>query len=330
MKIAIIGAGAIGGYVGVKLALAGEDVTCMVRGANLEAIRRSGLKLIMNDGSEHVAANVKASDDYAAVGPQDIVILAVKAHQVEAVANHVPKLFGPDTVVVTMQNGIPYWYFHRHGGALAGSVVRSVDPDGVIGRNIPAERIIGCVVYPAAELIAPGVIRHIEGERFPVGDLDGSSSARVTRVAECFNHAGFKSPVLDNIRAEIWLKAWGNLTFNPISALTRATLVDICQFPLTRALAEAMMTEAQAVAGKLGISFRVPLEKRIAGAEKVGKHKTSMLQDIEAERPPEIEALVGSVVELGRLTNTPTPNIDAVYALAELLARTIAANRRGT
>jgi 2-dehydropantoate 2-reductase len=330
MKIAIIGAGAIGGYVGVKLALAGEDVTCMVRGANLEAIRRSGLKLIMNDGSEHVAANVKASDDYAAVGPQDIVILAVKAHQVEAVANDVPKLFGPDTVVVTMQNGIPYWYFHRHGGALAGSVVRSVDPDGVIGRNIPAERIIGCVVYPAAELIAPGVIRHIEGERFPFGDLDGSSSARVTRVAECFTHAGFKSPVLDNIRAEIWLKAWGNLTFNPISALTRATLVDICQFPLTRALAEAMMTEAQAVAGKLGISFRVPLEKRIAGAEKVGKHKTSMLQDIEAERPPEIEALVGSVVELGRLTHTPTPNIDAVYALAELLARTIAANRRGT
>jgi 2-dehydropantoate 2-reductase len=242
----------------------------------------------------------------------------------------VPKLFGPDTVVVTMQNGIPYWYFHRHGGALAGSVVRSVDPDGVIGRNIPAERIIGCVVYPAAELIAPGVIRHIEGERFPLGDLDGSSSARVTRVAECFSHAGFKSPVLDNIRAEIWLKAWGNLTFNPISALTRATLVDICQFPLTRALAEAMMTEAQAVAGKLGISFRVPLEKRIAGAEKVGKHKTSMLQDIEAERPPEIEALVGSVVELGRLTHTPTPNIDAVYALAELLARTIAANRRGT
>ena len=330
MKIAIIGAGAIGGYVGVKLALAGEDVTCMVRGANLEAIRRSGLKLIMNDGSEHVAANVKASDDYAAVGQQDLVILAVKEHQVAAVASDVPKLFGPDTVVVTMQNGIPYWYFHCHGGALAGSVVRSVDPDGVIGRNIPAERIIGCVVYPAAELIAPGVIRHIEGERFPLGDLDGSSSARVTRVAECFSHAGFKSPVLDNIRAEIWLKAWGNLTFNPISALTRATLVDICQFPLTRALAEAMMTEAQAVAGKLGISFRVPLEKRIAGAEKVGKHKTSMLQDIEAERPPEIEALVGSVVELGRLTHTPTPNIDAVYALAELLARTIAANRRGT
>jgi 2-dehydropantoate 2-reductase len=329
MKIAIIGAGAIGGYVAVKLALAGEDVTCMVRGANLQAIHSSGLKLIMNDGSEQVATNVKATDDYAAAGAQDMVILAVKAHQVEAVANDVPKLFGPDTVVVTMQNGIPYWYFHQHGGELAGSVVHSVDPSGIISQKIPAERVIGCVVYPAAELIAPGVIKHIEGERFPVGDLDGSNSARVTRVSECFTHAGFKSPVLDNIRAEIWLKAWGNLAFNPISALTRATLVDICQFAPTRALAAAMMTEAQAVAGKLGISFRVPLEKRIDGAEKVGKHKTSMLQDIEAERPPELEALVGSVVELGRLTRTPTPNVDAVYALADLLARTIAANRAG-
>jgi 2-dehydropantoate 2-reductase len=329
MKIAIVGAGAIGGYVGVKLALAGEQVTCMVRGANLQAIRSHGLKLVMSDGSEQLAANVAASDDYAATGPQDIVILAVKAHQVEAVANDVPKLFGPDTVVVTMQNGIPYWYCHQHGGLLSGSVVRSVDPHGIIGRNIPAARVIGCVVYPASELIAPGVIRHIEGERFPVGELDGSTSARVTRVAECFTRAGFKAPVLDDIRAEIWLKAWGNLTFNPISALTRATLVDICQFAPTRALAVAMMTEAQAVAGKLGISFRVPLEKRIAGAEKVGKHKTSMLQDVEAGRPPEIEALVGSVVELGRLTHTPTPNIDAVYALADLLARTLRADRAG-
>jgi 2-dehydropantoate 2-reductase len=329
MKIAIVGAGAIGGYVGVKLSLAGEQVTCMVRGANLTAIRSHGLKLVMSDGSEQLAANVAASDDYAATGPQDIVILAVKAHQVEAVANDVPKLFGPDTVVVTMQNGIPYWYFHQHGGLLSGSVVHSVDPHGVIGRNIPAARVIGCVVYPASELVAPGVIRHIEGERFPVGELDGSTSARVTRVSECFTRAGFKAPVLDNIRAEIWLKAWGNLSFNPISALTRATLVDICQFAPTRALAAAMMTEAQAVAGKLGIRFRVPLEKRIAGAEKVGKHKTSMLQDVEAGRAPEIEALVGSVAELGRLTHTPTPNIDAVYALADLLARTLAADRAG-
>jgi len=283
----------------------------------------------MSDGSVQVASNVKATDDYAAAGPQDLVILAVKAHQVEAVANDVPKLFGADTVVVTMQNGIPYWYFHQHGGELAGSLVRSVDPSGLIGRRIPAERVIGCVVYPAAELIAPGVIKHIEGERLPLGDLDGSNSARVTRISECFIRAGFKAPVLDDIRAEIWLKAWGNLTFNPISALTRSTLVDICQFPPTRQLAAAMMTEAQTVANKLGITFRVGLEKRIAGAEKVGKHKTSMLQDVEAGRPPELEALVGSVVELGRLTHTPTPHIDAVYALTDLLGRTIAANRAG-
>ena len=321
MKIAIVGAGAIGGYVGVKLALAGEDVTFMVRGANLAAIQANGMALHMHDGETLVAKNVKASNDYAATGPQDIVILALKAHQVEAVALDVPKLFGPNTVVVTMQNGVPYWYFHKHGGALQGSQVSSVDPTGIVLKNIPPERVIGCVVYPASELLKPGVVRHIEGDRFPVGELDGSTSERVTRVSECFIKAGFKSPVLDNIRSEIWLKLWGNLTFNPISSLAHATLVDMCQFPLTRELATQMMTEAQAVANKLGIEFRVPLEKRIAGAEKVGKHKTSMLQDIESGRAPEIDALVGSVVELGRLTQTPTPHIDTVYALVKLLAK---------
>jgi 2-dehydropantoate 2-reductase len=327
VKIAIIGCGAIGGYVGAKLALAGEEVTLFVRGANLEAVRARGLKLIMADGAEHLARNVIATTDYAAAGAQDLVILAVKAHQLEAVAEQVPQLCGADTVVVTMQNGIPYWYFHRHGGELAGSIVRSVDPSGLISRRIPAERVIGCVVYPAAELIAPGVVRHIEGDRFPVGELDGSTSERVMRVSECLTRAGFKAPVLMDIRAEIWLKLWGNLTFNPISALTRSTLVDICQFPATRQLATAMMSEAQAIAHKLGISFRVELERRIAGAERVGKHKTSMLQDVEAGRPPELEALVGSVVELGRLTRTHTPNIDAVYGLTHLLARTLADTR---
>jgi len=323
MKIAIVGAGAIGGYVGVKLALSGEDVTFMVRGANLEAIRKNGVKLIMNDGSEHIAANVKATNDYTEAGPQDMVVLAMKAHQVEAVANDLPKLFGPDTVVVTMQNGIPYWYFHKHGGALEGSRVQSVDPTGIIGEMIPAKRVIGCVVYPASELIAPGVIKHIEGDRFPVGELDGSSSERVNRVSAVMNKAGFKAPILENIRSEIWLKLWGNLTFNPISSLSHSTLQDICQFPLTRELAASMMLEAQAIANKLGIEFRVTLEKRIAGAEKVGKHKTSMLQDIEAGRAPEIDALVGSVVELGKLTETPTPHIDTVYALVKLLAKTM-------
>ena len=254
MKVAIIGAGAIGGYVGVKLALAGEDVTFIVRGANLNAIRQRGMKLIMADGSEHVARNVRATNDYAEAGPQDVVILAMKAHQVESVARDVPKLFGPDTAVVTMQNGIPYWYFHKHGGAgREGTRVQSVDPTGIVGECIPAERVIGCVVYPASELIAPGIVKHIEGERFPVGELDGSSSERVNRIAAAFTNAGFKAPVLDNIRAEIWLKLWGNLTFNPISSLTHSTLVDICQYPLTRELAAAMMREAQAVANKLGI-----------------------------------------------------------------------------
>lgn len=323
MKIAIIGAGAIGGYVGAKLALAGEDVTFMVRGANLEAIGRNGIKLISHDGVEQVATNVKASNNYGEAGVQDMVILAMKAHQVEAVANDLPKLLGPDTMVVTMQNGIPFWYFHKHGGALEGSRVSSVDPTGELLAKIPPSQVIGCVVYPASELVAPGVIQHIEGDRFPVGELDGSISERVTRVSECFVKAGFKAPVLDNIRSEIWLKLWGNLTFNPISALSHSTLVDICQFPLSRALAASMMSEAQTVAEKLGITFRVSLDKRIAGAEKVGKHKTSMLQDIEAGRAPEIDALVGSVVELAQLAEVPTPHIDTAYALVKLLANTM-------
>ena len=328
MKIAIIGAGAIGGYVGVKLALAGEDVTFVARGANLEAIRRDGMKLIMHDGTQHQAREVKATDDYTAAGAQDLVILAMKAHQLEAVASDVPSLFSRDTAVVTMQNGIPYWYFHKHGGALEGRPVLSVDPQGDILRRIPPERVVGCVVYPASELIAPGVVRHIEGNRFPVGELDGSASERVTRISRCFANAGFKAPVLADIRAEIWLKLWGNLTFNPISALTRATLVDICQYRPTRDLAAAMMREAQAVAQHLGITFRVDLEKRIEGAAKVGKHKTSMLQDIEARRAPEIEALVGAVMELGVLTGAPTPYINAVHALTNLLAMSVAQSVR--
>jgi 2-dehydropantoate 2-reductase len=323
MKITVIGAGAIGGYIGVKLALSGEQVTFIVRGANLEAIRTHGMKLIMHDGTELSAREVGATSDYGSVGPQDLVILAMKAHQVASVAKDVPKLFGPDTVVVPMQNGLPYWYFHGHGGALQGRRIESVDPDGSIGQNIPAQRVVGCVVYPASELIAPGVVRHIEGDRFPVGEPDGSTSSRVLRISEAFIKAGFKAPVLDNIRAEIWLKLWGNMTFNPISALSRATLAGICQYPLTRTLAAQMMTEAQTIANKLDITFRVPLEKRIAGAEKVGHHKTSMLQDVEARRALETDALLGAVVELGRLTDTPTPHLDTVYALTKLLGTTL-------
>jgi 2-dehydropantoate 2-reductase len=323
MKIAIIGVGAIGGYVGIRLALAGEDITFIARGANLDALRSGGIRLINADGREENLPQVQATDNYAAAGPQDVVILAMKAHQVEAVTRQVPRLFGPETVVVPMQNGIPYWYFHGIMGDLAGTRVQSVDPSGAIYDNIPCERVIGCVVYPAAELLAPGIIKHVEGNRFPLGEPDGTGSARVQRLSECFINAGLQAPVLADIRAEIWLKLWGNLTFNPISALSRATLAGICQYPPSRAVAAAMMGEAQTVANKLGVTFRVPLDKRIAGAERVGHHKTSMLQDVEAARTLEIDALLGSVVELARLTQTPTPHIDTVFALTKLLAKTL-------
>ena len=323
MKFCIVGAGAIGGFVGAKLALAGEDVTFIARWKNLDAIRARGMTIEQQDGTRLKATMVKATDSFTAVGYVDCVILALKSHQVESVVNQMQPLFGPRTTVITMQNGIPFWYFHKHGGALAGTTVKAVDPRGVCKDGIPADRIIGCVVYPATELIAPGVVRHIEGERFPLGELDGIASNRVKDLSDIFANAGLKAPVLDNIRNEIWLKLWGNLTFNPISALTHATLQDICQFPEGRALATNMMKEAQNVAEKLGASFRVSLEKRIDGAEKIGKHKTSMLQDVEAGRAIEVDALVGAVIELGELTNTPTPTISAIYQASKLLAHTI-------
>ncbi len=327
MRIAIIGVGAIGGYIGARLAHAGEEVTFIARGRTLETLQTQGIRLLMGDGSEQAVSHVNATSDYAAAGPHDLVILAMKAHQVEAVAPEVPKLFGRDTVVVPMQNGIPYWYFHAHGGALAGTQIRSVDPNGVIGANIPCERVIGCVVYPAAELVSPGVVKHVEGNRFPVGEPDGSTSERARGVSECFVRCGLQAPILPDIRAEIWLKLWGNLTFNPISALSRATLAGICQYPLSRDLAREMMTEAQTIANKLGVTFRVPIEKRIAGAERVGHHKTSMLQDVEAARTLEVDALLGSVVELARFTDTPTPHLNTVYALTKLLAKSLEEDR---
>jgi len=327
MKYCVVGAGSIGGFVGAKLALAGEDVTLVARGANLQAIRAHGMRVIMHDGGEQVARGVRAAATPADAGPQDVVLLGVKAHQVVAVAKDVAALCDENTIIVPMQNGIPWWYFQRHGGEFDGRIVRSVDSEGAIAAVIDPRRIIGCVVYPACELAAPGVVRHIEGDRFPLGELDGTSTERVRAISETFGRAGLKAPVLDNIRAEIWLKLWGNLTFNPISALTHSTLVDICQFPLTRELAAAMMREAQSVANRLGITFRVSLEKRIAGAERVGKHKTSMLQDVEAGRGLEIDALVGSVIEVGRIVGVPTPHLEAVFSLVKLLGRTIQEER---
>jgi 2-dehydropantoate 2-reductase len=247
----------------------------------------------------------------------------MKAHQVEPCIPALPALMHDETVVVPMQNGIPWWYFQRSGSPYEGRVVRSVDPQGLIARTIDPQRIVGCVVYPACEMVEPGVVRHIEGDRFPVGELDGTMTQRVSELSRLFESAGLKSPILDNIRAELWLKLWGNLTFNPISALTRATLDRICADDHTRSLAAAMMTEAQTIAGKLNITFRVPLERRIAGAAKVGAHKTSMLQDVESNRPTEIDALVGSVLELAQLTETPAPSIEAVYACMHLLQATV-------
>jgi 2-dehydropantoate 2-reductase len=322
MKICVVGAGAIGGLLAVRLARSGHQVSVVLRGANLAAVKASGLTLLEADGTE-ASARVAASDRLAELGAQDVVILGMKAHQVAAVAPELSALLEPHTSVVTAQNGIPWWYFDKLRGPYAGQRLESVDPGGAIARHIDVDRIIGSVVYPAAEIVAPGVIKHHEGNRFSLGELDGSRSERVRALAQAFSAAGFKAPISADLRAEIWLKLWGNCTFNPISALTHATLVDICQFPPTRELSRQMMSEAQAIGDKLGVRFLVSLDKRIAGAEAVGKHKTSMLQDVEAGRALELEALVGSVLELGRITGTATPYLSAVYACTRLLAKTL-------
>jgi ketopantoate reductase len=267
---------------------------------------------------QHASA-VRAVQEMADAGVQDAVLLTLKAHQVRDVLPQLRALFGPETMVMTVQNGLPWWYFQKLGGKYDGRKLESLDPTGILGKKIDADRIIGCVVYPAAAVTAPGVIHHVEGDRFPIGELDGKETERVKRLHDVLVKAGLKSRVLKDIRSEIWLKAWGNLSFNPISALTHATLVDICQFAETRALAARMMEEAQTIAQKLGVTFRVTIDKRIAGAEAVGAHKTSMLQDVEAGRSLETEALIGSILEMAKLTDTPAPAIESVYALVKLL-----------
>ena len=324
MKIAIVGAGAIGGYLGAKLALAGEDITFIARNKNLAAINANGFRLRLEDGSEQHAAHVRAVQHMADAGPQDAVLLTLKAHQLRDVLPELRALFGPDTTVVSMVNGVPWWYFHKLAGPYEGRQLDSVDPGGFIASHIEPERVIGSVVYPAAELVEPGVVRVIEGNRFTLGEPDGTRSPRIEALSQALMRAGFKSPVSKDIRAEIWVKLWGNLSFNPISALTHATLQDICRFPASRVLAENMMREGQAVAQALGVAFKISLDQRLAGAEAVGAHKTSMLQDVEHGRALELDALVGSVIELGRITGTPTPTIDAIYAAASLLSKTLA------
>ncbi len=320
MKIAVIGAGGIGGFLAARLALAGEDVVCIARGPNLAAIRAGGLRLIEEDGTTRHAASVSAVQSPEQAGPQDLVLLALKAHQVAAVAPSLGALLGDHTAIVTLQNGIPWWYFHGLVGPYEGHHLESVDPGGLIAAHLDPSRLIGSVVYPASELIEPGTVKVIEGNRFSIAEPDNSKSERVQRIAETLTRAGFKAPVSSDLRAEIWLKLWGNLTFNPVSALTHATLARICQYPKTRALALEMMREAQLVAEQLGVRFRISIDRRLAGAEAVGEHKTSMLQDVEQGRPLELEALLGSVIELARLTGIATPHCDAVYACCSLLA----------
>src|SRR6201985_2017525 len=314
MKICIYGDGAIGGYLGVQLARAGADVSLVARGAHLTAMRENGLKLLIGD-REHVV-RPRCTDNPAELGPQDFVIICLKAHSITGVLKQMQPLLGPRTRIVTAVNGIPYWYFYKHGGRYEGSTLESIDPGGRQWKELGPERAIGCIVYPATEIEAPGVIRHVYGDRFSIGEPSGEDTADVRALSKQFTEAGMQAPVLDRIRDEIWLKLWGNVCLNPISALTCATLDVICSDPATRALSKAIMLETQAIAETFGVKFRVDVVRRIEAARKVGAHKTSMLQDLERGRPMEIDPLVTVVQEMGRLTGMPTPALDAVLALA--------------
>ncbi|WP_187429708.1 hypothetical protein ROLI_010440 [Roseobacter fucihabitans] len=320
MKICIFGAGAIGGYMGVKLAQAGADVSLVARGPHLAAMKDKGLTLIEEGGVESTV-KVTASEDPADLGPQDYVIVTLKAHSVPPVVDRMQPLLGDHTTVVSGVNGVPWWYFHKSGGDLEGTRLQTVDPGNAQWNGFGPDRVLGCVVYPAAEVSEPGTIRHIEGNRFSLGEPDGSKSERAVALSKALMAAGLKAPVRPRLRDEIWVKLWGNLSFNPISALTHATLDVLCTDEGTRAVARGMMLEAQEIAEKLGVKFPIDVERRIDGGAAVGAHRTSMLQDLDAGRPMEIDALVGSVQELGRITETATPTIDTVLALTKLRAR---------
>ncbi|MEM1073622.1 MAG: 2-dehydropantoate 2-reductase [Pseudomonadota bacterium] len=320
MKICIFGAGAIGGYMGVKLAQAGADVSLVARGPHLEAMQAKGLTLIEENGETNVAVTV--SDDPSGLGPQDYVIVTLKAHSVPPVVPKMQPLIGDNTTIVSGVNGVPWWYFHKLGGPLEGTRLNSVDPGNAQWEGFGPDRVLGCVVYPAAEVAEPGTIKHIEGNRFSLGEPDGGKSERATELSKVLASAGLKAPVRPRLRDEIWVKLWGNLSFNPISALTHATLDVLCTDVGTRAVARNMMVEAQHVAEKLGVKFPIDVDRRIDGGAAVGAHRTSMLQDLDAGRPMEIDALLGSVQELGVITSTPTPTIATVLSLIKLRGRT--------
>jgi 2-dehydropantoate 2-reductase len=313
MKICVYGAGAIGGLIGAHLAQIGEEVTLIARGEHLAAMRAKGLRVTGHSGDFTV--NPRVTDDPAEAGPQNFVIVALKAHQIAAIADRMAPLLGAETAVVMAVNGVPWWYFHGIDGPLAGKRLASVDPDGKQWDLIGPQRAIGCVIYPAAEIVAPGEIRHIENDRLSLGEPDGGKSARARLFSRALIKAGFKAPVKTDIRTEIWVKLWGNVAFNPISALTGGTLKAICEDPGTRAVARSVMNEAEAVAAKLGVTMPIGVESRIDGAASVGEHKTSMLQDFERGRPIELDAIVGAVAELGDLVGVDTPMVDAMYAL---------------
>lgn len=320
MKICIFGGGAIGGYLAARLAArSGHTISLIARGAQLAAIRNHGLRLRV-DGNDEVS-QPQAAADGRELGPQDYVIVTLKAHSVPDAIPALRPLLGPDTTIVTGMNGVPFWYFHRHGGPHDGRVIEAVDPGGMVSQGLGLDRCLGMVVYPAAEVIEPGIVQLIEGDRFSLGEPDGSRSDRALRLSEALIAAGFKAPVRPRIRDEIWVKLWGNLAFNPLSALTHATLDVLATEPDLRAIARAMMVEARAIAEALGVSFAIDVDRRIAGAAAVGAHKTSMLQDLERGRPMEIDALVTAVQELGRLAGIATPMIDTVLALTQARAR---------
>jgi 2-dehydropantoate 2-reductase len=318
VRIAILGAGATGGFLGARLAKAGAEVVLIARGPHLRAMRESGLRLIEADGETTVP--VEATDDLAAIRSSDFVFVTLKAHSVPAIAAGLVANLGRDATVVSAQNGIPWWYFQRHGGELEGTYLETVDPGGIIGRTIDPMRVIGCIVYSATSVVGPGVVQHVEGERFSLGELDGGQTERIATLSAALTGAGLKAPVQPRIRQELWVKLMGNAVFNPLSALTRASLGDMAESPVLAPVVRAAMEEVDAVATRLGIAIPVSIDQRIRGAARVGAHKTSMLQDLESGRPLEIDAITGSVVELAGRLGVPVPHLETIYASVKVLA----------
>jgi len=325
MRFLIVGAGAVGGFIGAMLSRAGADVTLLARGAHLRAMSEHGVRIFGSLGE--FVAHPNVTDDPSSIGEVDVVVLTLKAHSLPEISARVAPLIGPSTAIVSAQNGIPWWYFYRHGGDLEGLRLKSVDPDGKLNEHFPPERTIGCVIYCSTVVSEPGVIQHLEGTRFAIGEPDGSRSDRCHMIAEAFISAGLRCPIRGNIRHDIWVKLLGSVAFNPISALTRATLVEIVRCPQTRDLAFQIMTEAERIAERLGLDVAITKEQRLQGAEKVGHHKTSMLQDVEAGRPLEWESIIGVLVELGAKLNLPMPHTIAVAACTKLLSQGLNAQR---